>query len=59
MTDRFQLICVSIILALLLLSGIVGFFRPSHSPASEIVPPSRYNAPALAEQLRAEQLSRL
>jgi hypothetical protein len=52
MTQRHQLICAPIILALLLLAGIAGFFLPTNSRTSEPVPQSSCSAPVLAQHLR-------
>jgi hypothetical protein len=41
MTQRYQLICASIILALLFLAGIAGFFLPTSSRSPELIAPSR------------------
>jgi hypothetical protein len=44
------LICLSIILALLLLAGLAGFLLPSDSRTPELVAPSRCSLPVLAQQ---------
>jgi hypothetical protein len=50
MTHRHELICLSIILALLLLAGLAGFLLPSDGRTPELVAPSRCSLPVLAQQ---------
>ena len=51
MTQRYELIGLLIILAILLLAGIAGFFLPAAGRTPELVPPSCCSAPVLAQQL--------
>jgi hypothetical protein len=48
MTHRYELIGLSIILALVILASIAGFFLPADGRTPELAPPSRCSAPFLA-----------
>jgi hypothetical protein len=50
MTQRYELICLSIILALLVLAAIAGFFLPPDSRTPELIAPSHTSLQVLAQR---------
>jgi hypothetical protein len=57
--DPYELICVSVIVAILVLAAITGFFLPPDSRTPELMAPSYCSLPVLAQQSGLQQLSTL